>query len=414
MNSNLTPDQKNAYDLVDNGKNVFITGSAGCGKSYLIDLIATTLSRSKIVSKTSTTGISALAIGGRTIHSFSGCGIFQGDILSRVRRTQSAVQRWKTVQLLIIDEVSMLSARQFDILNSVAKTIRKSRLPFGGIQLVLTGDFKQLPPVFKSSEDVADSQQCFESKSWSECVNEVCTLTTNMRQGDCEFAQVLNSIRLGDITPQIKSYISKRIGLQPTDNNFIVLHSHNANIDTINNSELTKLKTILKNDTNYIKSYDMTVAIIDPKSGLKEDTLITSCIAPQHLTLAVGCKVMLVVNQSVDAGLVNGSLGLVESFTKGGIPMIRFKHKNQLVVIDKHTWNIEDNNKVIATLSQLPLKLAYAATIHKCQGMTVDAAVMDLSRVFLKEQVYVALSRVRTITGLYLKGISWNIFNKKK
>lgn len=389
----LTKKQQEVYDCMKNGNSIFLTGLAGSGKSTLIKMFKQEFQFTKYIGITSTTGISALLIGGRTIHSFAGIGLALGDknfLLGKVMCRKKSVDKWKRVQVLIIDEISMMSPDLFDKLEYIARMVRQDNQPFGGIQLILSGDFCQLPCV--------DSNKfCFESETWDKCVQKSFYLTEVIRQTDKEFQEILNQVRLGTVSKESKMILNSRVGVELIHESGIKptkLYSTNASVKDINDTELENL-----NDTN---KYEYNISIdIQTKGDVGEMTerFLKSCQAEEKLVLCKNAQVMLIFNLDPDRGLVNGSRGIIIDFVLD-IPKVRFLNGVE-ELIGFNTWDMEDENgRVFISGTQIPLKLAWAITIHKCQGSTLDYAEIDPCKIFEYGQLYVALSRVKSLEGL--------------
>lgn len=396
----LNNEQNYAYNLILEGKNIFITGGGGVGKTALLNYYISK-HRKKNLGVTSTTGTSAILINGNTIHSYLGLGTGKKSVellLSNIESNYFLKKRWKTLKTLIIDEISMLSADFFDKLELLARLIRKIDKPFGGIQLILSGDFCQLSPI--------DSKNfCFESLSWNNVIDNVVYLTKIIRQENKEFQNCLSNIRLGKIDETTKNIINNRINAK-LENDFGIiptkLFSKNINVDFTNNSELEKLS---KKNKRYI--YPMNCNFFNPKII---DKYKKSISAVENLELCIGCQVMLIFNMDIKNQLINGSRGVVTDFVfRNGyyIPIVRFLNGIEME-IDFNEWKIEEEEKVIGTIKQIPLKLAYAFSIHKSQGSSLDYAIIDLLELFDFGMAYVALSRVRNLEGLSIISINWN------
>jgi ATP-dependent DNA helicase PIF1 len=405
----LNDQQHRAYELIRDGHNVFLTGSAGTGKSVVINYYKDRHSIWKKIAITSTTGVSALVIGGSTLHSYLGIGLGNDTVdklYNKIIKRPAMKKRWKNLEVLIIDEVSMLSPELFDKLEVLARMIRKIRnvpdCPFGGIQLVLTGDFLQLP-VVKSDNFV------FESESWNKCIDHTIYLTEIMRQKDIEFQTVLNEIRFGIVSDKGKRLLSSRIkknlmndlGIRPTR-----IYTTNESVDVLNSNELDKLNL----SENYFE-YDMDLLFTDTNLTARDrdnytEKFAKNCIAPINLKLCLGAQVMLLYNLSVDEGLVNGSRGIVVEFIEN-IPVVQFLNGIRKL-IDVYSWEVKDGEDLICYLTQIPLKLAWAFTVHKSQAITLDYAEVDLSNLFTYGQAYVALSRVKNIEGLSIVNINFD------
>ena len=399
----LTEKQNIAYNLMTNGKNVFVTGPGGVGKTAVIKMFIKVYKQNKIMGVTSTTGISALLFGGVTLHSFLGIGLGQGSvesIVSKLYKRPHLRKRWCETEVLIIDEISMLSSALFDKLENVARRIRHNEEPFGGIQLILSGDFLQLPSI--GSDDF-----CFESKSWYKCVEKTVYLTEIMRQKDVDWQNCLNDVRVGLLSKKTRKLLKTRVGVE-LKNDFGIkptkLFSTNYLVDYINNKELD----LLAESEPEFYEYNMEIHVYP---GVKnKDYAIEkykkSCNAPETLQLCVGAQVMLLWNLDTDGGLVNGSRGVVTSFV-GDIPMVKFLNGRELL-IDYNVWEQEEQDKKILRVLQIPLKLAYALTVHRSQGCSLDYAEIDLSNTFEYGMAYVALSRVKKIEGLSIIDINFD------
>lgn len=397
----LTDKQNYAFQSVAHGNNVFITGPGGTGKTTLISKIVKHIGQFKRIGVTSTTGVSALLVGGTTLHSYLGIGVGAQDKEGLLKKVKAGRQknRWTQTDMLIIDEVSMLSAELFDKLNYVAKNMRKSVLPFGGMQLVLSGDLCQLPFIGNNTKF------CFESECWDECINETIYLSELLRQNNHEFKEILNRIRLGQHTRNDIKYIKNNSCKTESDLKIPAtkLFCKNVDVDEIN------LQNLYEIEANEIYKYEMKTK---PEPGIilrPAFNPMKKCNAPDVLKLCVGAQVMLLYNKDVAAGLVNGSKGVVVRF-EDTLPVVKFYHSQLTLKIGYKEWEIKDGSDIVATITQIPLKLAYAITVHKSQGITLDSAVIDLKDVFEYGQAYVALSRVRSLENLVIKNFTWLSF----
>lgn len=396
--SHLRPKQIEAYTLMTQRKNIFLTGSAGTGKSWVIKAYVEAYKYAKNIAITSTTGISAILIGGTTLHSYLGIGLGTASVenlVSKIFKIPYLRKKWTDLQVLIIDEISMLSPDLFDKLEQMARIIRKSAKPFGGIQLILSGDFLQLPCV-------ESDNFCNEAKSWSSCIgNNVICLSEIIRQDNVEFQNCLNRVRVGDISGDVLNLLRTRIGVSLVNDIGIKptrIFSHNYSVDLINEGELDKLSS---EETEFFE-YEMEVQVMKTVSDKTRTEMETRfkkvCSAPVSLQLCVGAQVMLIYNLDLDNKLVNGSRGVVVNFIEN-LPVVKFLD-GQEKLIDYNIWNIEEGDKVVMRAIQIPLKIAYAITIHRAQGCSLDYAEVDLGNCFEYGQAYVALSRVRNIEGL--------------
>jgi len=408
--NSLSEKQKVAYRNILEGKSVFLTGKAGSGKSGVINLFYKQYRYKKHIGMTSTTGTSAILINGVTLHSFLGIGLGTADVeflYMNIKNKGHILKRWLELDVLIIDEISMLSPKLFDKLENLARVVRKNELPFGGIQLILTGDFLQLPCV--------DSVKfCFESESWNKCVNKIIYLTENFRQNDLEFHKCLSEVRIGELSPEsiklLKSCEDNKLengyGILPTK-----IYALNKNVDEENIQEINKL---FEKD-NELQFYEYQLEYEVLKKGFRnpEDKIKKACNAPSLLELCKGVQVMLLYNMDLEAKLANGSRGVVIDFVDD-LPLVKFLTGEERI-IDYYTWKVEENGTTIMTITQLPLKIAYAITVHRSQGLTVDYAEVDMEGIFEDGMAYVALSRVTNKEGLRIKNFRLgNIFANQK
>ena len=379
------------------GNNVCITGAAGTGKSFLLNRVKEFFPHIHV---TASTGVAAVNISGVTIHSWAGIGnaSLPAEEIIRFINSGKGTQirrKLRKAKLLAIDEISMISAEVLELLNIVFQGVRQNDLPFGGMQLLVLGDFFQLPPVSKDQE----MEFCFASDAWQEANFKVYELTEIFRQSDMQFIQLLNNIRYAALNDEDISLLSSRQippaeGVNPT-----ILVTHNFQADKINQEKLAKLP----GDQAF--TYKM--------SDAGRDTAVLflkkNCLAPENLTLKIGAQVMMLKNTLQKQGIINGSIGIITGFSRNEFPIVRF-YNGEVCTISPEEWNVEAFNEatqekdVVASIKQVPLALAWAITIHKSQGMTLDSVLCDLSYVFTEGQAYVALSRVRSLDGLHIKG----------
>lgn len=391
--------QKTALDILKTGASVFLTGEPGAGKSYTIKQYIDYLAEHGVyASVTASTGIAATHIGGMTIHSWSGIGIKENlsiyDI-EALHEKDYIVKRLLKAKVLIIDEISMLSANTFDMVNAVCKSVRQvPDKPFGGLQVICVGDFFQLPPIIKKTQSLElfeDNGFVFSSSAWKELKPLTCYLSEQHRQSDQDFTRTLGQIRTNRVDEETHTTLRSRIVKELTElPDATKLYSHNAHVDTVNNREINKLD-------GKIKIYEMS---LKGKEALTA-SLVKSCLSPEKLELKLGAKVMFTKNNP-DKGFVNGTTGTVVEF-KYDTPRVKVAN-GMIIDVEPMDWSVHDQGKILASITQIPLRLAWAITIHKSQGMSLDAAIMDLSQVFEYGQGYVALSRVRTLSGLHVIG----------
>jgi ATP-dependent DNA helicase PIF1 len=413
----LNAEQKAAFDAVVSGESIFITGPGGTGKSFLLQTLYANYkgySGGKKLCVTAMTGCAALLLGpwAKTLHSWAGIGLGRSPvdvIVSAITVDKHKKKRWLQTDCLVIDEVSMLTPVLLEYLDAVGRSIRKKDEPFGGIQLVLVGDFYQLPPV---SQDRTRTF-AFESPLWPVVITKTIQLTQILRQKDPAFQQILNEARTGDLTPEsyeilegCKNMSWKRQEIKPT-----LLFTKNDDVHSINSHQLEKLG-------GEIHTFTAKTSKHPPR--MKENVLqmIVEKLdrdAPYEVELCIKEKsqVMLLTNQDPAAGLVNGSRGVVTGFTSEGYPLVKFLHGPAFPVrIPPASWTSDaEQEDDGVTREQIPLRLAYALTIHKAQGASLDSALIDVGpSTFEYGQAYVALSRVRSLESLFIYEISPRAF----
>ena len=448
--------QSSALNILKTGKNVFLTGSAGSGKTYTLNQYIHYLRARRVpVAVTASTGIAATHMNGTTIHSWSGIGIkdeLTERDLSNLARKQFLADRLKDTAVLIIDEISMLHAKQLNLVNQVLKHVRKNDNPFGGIQVVVAGDFFQLPPIGSKGESNRD-KFAFMSEAWLDAGFRICYLSEQHRQksaaadGDLDLDDILNQIRRQDVSFEAIAALENTFD-QDVDIKRTRLYTHNLNVNKINDKELAALE----GETRRFEASSV------GESKLV-DTLKKTVRTQDELILKVGAKVMFIKNNN-ELGVSNGTMGELIGFAavkvddskakdkaksdakadmaeddtiaiddedssktadkdkKGKantkdkssaapkMPVVRLNSGRE-VIAEPEEWIIEDETgDVLASYEQVPLCLAWAITIHKSQGMTLDAAEIDLSRTFELGQGYVALSRLKSLEGLKLLGMN--------
>ena len=394
--------QKEALDILKMGHSVFLTGAAGTGKTFVLNQYIDYLKSHDInPAITASTGIAATHVGGQTIHSWSGIGIL--DKLDRysidkLEQNEKLYKRYENIKVLIIDEISMLHSSRLDMINKLFKTFRHSDKPFAGIQIIFCGDFFQLPPVVRnsSSEFESDKEFAYHSNAWKELNPVICYLSENYRQDDEHLLKILNNIRFERDIDEVYKKLEDKIDSEnkKLEKDIIRLYTHNIDVDYINQEEYNSL------DKNEEHTFEMEEK---GKTNLVE-TLKNTCLAPEILNLKIGTKVIFVRND-INKEYQNGTLGEVVDFDFTGLPIVETFNKKRITV-DRESWQTtNDDGKVLAEISQIPLRYAWAITIHKSQGMTLDAAEIDLAKAFGSGMGYVALSRVRKFENIKLLGI---------
>lgn len=389
--------QKDVLEILKTGQNVFLTGPAGSGKTYLLNKYIDYLKDNKIVvAITASTGISATHLNGRTIHSWCGMRIEQkmnDKQIASLRDNENIFYRVLSARVLIIDEISMLNAGRLDLVNNICQALRQDLRPFGGLQVILCGDFFQLPPV--TTKKTEDGRFVVESESWNNMNLGICYLEEQYRQADQKFLRVLNSIRDNTVDENIVAILEERLN-QPIDSPIkpTKLRTHKRNVEAENIFELNSLP-------GEERVYQMSSSGVPHLvKGLKEN-----CLAPEILKLKIDAVVMFVKN-NFSKGYANGTLGKVIGFDEeSGFPIVEIVSGRQIIA-SPESWAIEEGYRVLALVSQIPLRLAWAITVHKSQGMSLDCAEIDLSSTFEFGMGYVALSRVRALKGIKLLGLN--------
>lgn len=389
--------QSTALNILKTGGNIFLTGEPGAGKTYVINQYIAWLEAAGLsVAVTASTGIAATHIGGMTIHSWSGIGVrdtLTAYDLDKIATNEKVSRRVKKANVLVIDEVSMLDARILDMVNLVLKTIRQNNDAFGGMQVVMVGDFFQLPPVTKQGEQMV---YAFQSKAWEEARFLTTYLTEQHRQEDEMFLSLLKSIRSNQVEEDHYTLLEEQTSIAYENIEPTKLFTHNADVDTYNLSKLRELKSPTR-------KFQM------QGTGAKVlvESLVRNCLSPEMLELKEEAMVMFTKN-NFEKGYVNGTLGRIINFDgMAGWPIVKTSD-DRTIKVEPNTWEVVEDGKVRASIEQVPLRLAWAITVHKSQGMSLDAAEIDLSRAFVYGQGYVALSRVRALAGLKLAGMNPN------
>ena len=439
----LSGEQALVLGLILAGESVFFTGAAGTGKSLILRVLSDVIHRqrrSEEVFFTAPTGIAAVNVGGVTVHSFSGVGTGAGrveDMVKQAKGSRDTVAKWRRCQMLVIDEISMLSAQLFDkiaVLGSKMGAAGRDLGPFGGAQLVLCGDFFQLPPVGLNRGE----RFAFEAVYWKQVVRHNIVLRRVFRQRDSAYRAMLRELRLGVVSKETVLLLQRRVRLTKAERlqrefrrrsraegagaQEIIptkLYARNRNVDAINSEHLQQLE-------GEVFRYEAR----DYGSPSQIRFMNQNCPAQQVLDLRVGAQVMLLKNVAVARGLVNGARGVVVGFKhpppedEGAffdgrmagaalhpgrpVPIVRFAvlQRSQPAEVTMRVmpdrWEVQGGGRAVAIRDQLPLRLAWALSIHKSQGMSIDHLEVTLAGTFEYGQAYVALSRGTSLEGLRL------------
>ena len=388
--------QSEALEILKMGKNVFLTGPAGSGKTFVLNSYIQYLKSHAVdVAVTASTGIAATHLGGQTIHSWSGLGV--KDVLTdydieELMQRQYLYKRFERTKVLIIDEVSMLHHFRLDLIDWICRQMKRNEKAFGGMQIVVCGDFFQLPPITRG--EVIDSEFAYKAESWLASKFTVCYISEQHRQKDTSYLGILNQIRENKVLNKTVELLKSRLNKDPEGvSEWTRLYTHNMDVDEVNHRHLS----LISGNT---KKYTMTMK----GSRNLAEALRKSCLSPEVLELKIGARIMFTKNHP-EGLYVNGTLGLIKEFNQYGDPIVETNGGMTINVLPQ-SWKIEEEGKVKAEISQLPLRLAWAITVHKSQGMSLDAMEVDLSKSFVKGMGYVALSRVRSLAGMKLLGFN--------
>ena len=388
--------QTTTLNILKTGKNVFLTGSAGTGKTFVLKQYINYLRDNKIFPTIlAPTGIAASLLKGKTIHSFFSLGIkdsFSEEDIKDIVDKSYLKKRFENLQVLIIDEISMVSPTIFTVMDKILQGFKKNKKPFGGVQVILSGDFFQLPPIHKES---TNKRFAWQSPSWKDADFQTCYLTKKYRQvQENHLVTILDNIREGKISQETINLLDSRINAElDFENEATKLYTHNYDVDNINIKELEKLSGELhtypysKSGTSKNVETMLRNSLLSPTLQLKKDTLV------------------MFIKNAKEGEYVNGTTGKVIGFNKEtDAPIVQIS-KDIKIEVQKEKWTMENEfGEELASVTQYPLKLAWAITVHKSQGMTLSSAEIDLSKTFETGQGYVALSRIRDLNGLRLKG----------
>jgi len=442
-------EQQICFDKYIKGENLFITGPGGTGKSFLIkNIVSDAEEKKKIIKVCALTGCAAILLQCKatTLHMFSGIGLANkknSEIVEELfTKKRHKLKNWRGLEILIIDEVSMMSLKILLLLDLIARKFYKKAVPFGGLQVIFTGDFYQLSPVFTNcgEKEKEDAMYCFEHDLWNQLFtkeNQI-VLKTIFRQNDETLLKVLKYIRKGQITPSTKATLAGRIfktqdlDLIKKEKVLTILSPIKRDVEHINSKEYLKLDSSaqevvyelayvdLASKSNDCKSNEgksdifsdnMLALLLKSNDHLKRDYdfLAANIIAEKTLKLKIGTHVMCVVNLTLcgELQIANGSQGIIVGFNEKNLPYVQFNNIKEPILIDYYIWKSETNKSV--GLSQIPLIYSWAITIHKAQGLTLENAIIDIgSNIFAYGQTYVALSRLKSLDGLYLTSFDYS------
>jgi ATP-dependent exoDNAse (exonuclease V) alpha subunit len=388
----LTPCQAQGLEVLNTNKNVFLTGCAGSGKSHLLKhYLKTTDAKVPVLAST---GAAAVIVGGRTVHSFFGLGIMEGGPAATVERAlkdKRVVKRLKEATTLVIDEVSMISGQTLDVAETIARRARNKPETWGGLRLIMVGDFGQLPPVTRAGQQ---RDWAFLSRSWVESEFYPVVLKTIVRTQDQRFLNVLDQIRRGDCTASVQDFLKSRT--KNIEDHFKGTRLYSRR-DVVEKENLIQLERLSAPPVHYQTIYQ--------GKGKHLDAIQKNAPFAAAITLKAGALVMLRANDP-EGRYVNGSLATVLDLEDNEV-LVELHHSGRTVVIEPVTFDyLDEEGKKVASATNFPINLAYASTIHKAQGTTIDSLYVDLSQLWEPGQAYVALSRARNADALFLSG--WN------
>ena len=444
--TSFSTEQQICFDKYLKGENMFITGPGGTGKSFLIkNIVADAEEKKKNIKVCALTGCAAILLQCKatTLHMFSGIGLASKKnaliIEELFTKKRYKLKNWRGLEILIIDEVSMMSLKILLLLDLIARKFYKKNVPFGGLQVIFTGDFYQLSPVFsncsENEKEKEDTMYCFQHELWDQLFtkeNQI-VLKTIYRQNDEALLKVLKYVRKGQISPSTKAILQSRIfndkdlDVIKKEKVMTILSPIKRDVEFINAKEYLKLDNSDSEIVHNLFYVDLSAKNNDcekEKNGVymfelllksnehlkrEYDFLAANVIAEKCLKLKVGTHVMCVVNINVcgELQIANGSQGIITGFNEDNLPYVKFNNSKDPILIDYYIWKSEVHKMV--GVSQIPLIYSWAITIHKAQGLTLENAIIDIgSNIFAYGQTYVALSRLKSLTGLYLTSFDYS------
>lgn len=417
MEIELNSKQKDAFQNMKYGKNIFLTGPGGSGKSFLLKYFIEYYkneieTEDSLLYVTSTTGLSASLIDGITINHYASIGLGDKDVdyyYKKIIKMKSLRNRWIKTKILIIDEISMMDPELFDKLEFLARKIRKNKNIFGGIQVILSGDFLQLPPV-------KCKNFCFEALNWNSVIEKTFYFDKIIRQDDNLLQNVLNNIRIGKVNEEVIELLDSCLNRDLTNKEGIIptlLFSKKNMVIEYNEKELGKLINDKKEYKIFESNYKFKDKITEESKEKLKILINNKFQVDDKITLSINSQVMLTINFP-DKGLSNGSRGIVIDFTKdeNRYPVVLFLN-GQTMIIEYYEYKLIEENQYekdeFVTKCQIPLILSWAITIHKAQGMSLEYVKTDIgSSIFEYGQAYVVLSRIKSIEGLSLINIDYS------
>lgn len=406
-------------EMLNSSSNFFLTGSGGCGKSYLIKELKSKSDDGMLI--TASTGIAAINVEGCTLHRALGLRLFKGTVDSleaQMRKREGLMKKWRSIHTLVIDEISMFDIGTFVRASQLMSRIRSNKRPWGGIKVILGGDMLQLPVIKKYKEDGITYSYLFEHPVWQEMDIQVRVLDTPYRYVSRDFFDTLSDVRYGVLSDRVKDLIKQCTrkpekhpsGIIPT-----VVFSHNADVDGYNNEKLARLPG---EEHEYIATFVSTFngeRIETTKE--RKDSILDHTRVSEVLRLKINCQVLLMVN-TIHDNLANGSRGVVIGFDDNNVPLVRFMNGLELP-IPLNTWDEGHPREIHGRLewenhrvTQIPLRLGYSVSAHRCQGLTLDTAYLSLSRAFCPGHLYIMMSRCRDPQHMYLSGFDEKIWHK--